>query len=126
MEKTFDTAILAFKEATKLCPNQEDAVKAIMMASIAYQLTADEGFSEEMAKEIVFRVESIQKYSCAALSLEERVDNLLNIITTDGVADQAAALECVLALDDEALAANIDDMACTIMSQVVEDFDRGC
>ena len=35
-------------------------------------------------------------------------------------------LERVLALDDEALAANIDEMACTIMSQVVEDFDGGC
>lgn len=127
MEITFDTAMLALKEIAKLSPNPEDAVKGITMAAIAYRLIADEGLSEEMAKEIVFRVESVQKHSRVALSLEERVDNFLNLVTTEGTeVDVATSLERVLALDDEALAANIDEMACTIMSQVVEDFDGGC
>lgn len=127
MEMTFNTAMLALKEIAKLNPNPEDAVKGITMAAIAYRLIADEGLPEEMAKEIVFRVESVQKHSRAALSLEERVDNFLNLVTTEGTeVDVATSLERVLALDDEALAANIDEMACTILSQVVEDFDGGC
>ena len=127
MEMTFDTAMLALKEIAKLSPNPEDAVKGITMAAIAYRLIADEGLPEEMAKEIIFRVESVQKHSRAALSLEERVDNFLNLVTTEGTeVDVATSLERVLALDDQAPPANIDEMACTIMSQVVEDFDGGC
>lgn len=127
MEMNFDTAMLAIKEIAKLHPDKNNATKAITMAAIAFRLIVDEGIPDEMAKKIIFRVESIQKYSHAALSLEERVDNFLNLITLEGAeVDVATSLERVLALDDKALAANIDKMACTIMAQVVEDFDGGC
>lgn len=127
MEKTFDAAMLAIREIAKLYPNQEDATRAITMAVIAYRMTFYEGIPSEIAKKIVFRVESTQEYSHAALSLEERVYSFLDLITVrDADMDVEARLERLFALDDEALAANIDEMACTIMSQVVEDFDGGC
>lgn len=127
MGKNFDTAFLALKGIAKLYQNPDDATNVIRMAAIAYRLTIDEGLSEEKAKEIVLRVESTQKYSNAALTLEERVDSFCMLITADDAEmDKDVCLERVLALDDEALAANIDEQACTILSQVVEDFDGGC